>query len=1479
MFKKFTTTLILISILTLTVSGVLIVPKKANAFEPAAPVAEVGPSLWKQIWDKAYTLGKDALKVVGDVAYQNGLRYFLSKVAYDTASYIATGDKGGKPLFVTNWKKYFQQTADEAAGVFFEKLSVGGKGHCENNPNRLCTTDNDCGVIQFTNSDGTKDEAIPESRCIGVWSGIGIDLCDPIDPLAKLTLTVSAKKSLEPRKPRCNWSQIRKNLEDLRDLSFDELVEFRTIFDPSANDLGAYVTIRTAIDERTVAEQKKANLLALINSGFKDVESDVSGDVKTPASGVKKAFEVSYDQSFEAQKTYTGSPVADAIGVFTNTLVSKLLQRVFNKGFNPAVGGSINQSEYWTIGGKAAAKLFFGELAEVNYRFDSGIMLNELISDSEGQFNNFVNDKFIQAIENKCTVGQAINFYSPTDDAYRTECANLLSDMAPFGFDKSGNEPSVGSGIPYRSILVLRKFRVVPVGWELAAKYYKEFGNRGEQLNLKFLVENYKIKDSPYYGLVDPDWILKFPLTRCAKEGASAIKISQDPYCNGEMIDGVCSGEIIYPFQRVDTCADYETCLFEDANGNCDENNWGYCVEEKPVWKIDGEECSKKYYATCSTMINTENNEKISYLLNTVDGFADGICNDFNVGCNEYCDLYNPRLNKWECSSSDAESEESDGSKVRRILLNSSAENCSAENEGCSLVYIDVDANAKDVQEAYDIRLNDNNAYNLLKREYVKMSPDYYVDSNFYGLNQNCEGYTTLKFQNDAGGSVATPEFCGKSGYYWREDIKACVESGSEECKNFVKYCQAKDVSCNLYTPQNSSSPAVPAKIERKDCLNASSVCSDDLVENWNDECPASCVGYTTYHQSATTFESGKDDNFIAETATRCTSPGCDEFTNLDEVAKGGEGIEYYSYLRQCIKPDEENAGVFYSWEGSDGTSDRLRKWELKQGIDGGPFYLDGGKCDDDPDDGDCMEFFDKNLDIYHRYFSKTVSVSENCHPFRRSVDQEIYNAIPDQGIKCNESNKLCREYRTSESYNTQEILSSSFSNQTDSDGWIGGILNDESLRRGDYSLKSDTKIEHDLYTGDLEAGSNYIIEFLAKGSGKIRASFTGGAAISSDLSQDLSAIDWQVISLRLPSGNVGLTNEQAENNRVEITSIGGEFYIDNIIVKKLNAVLLIKNSWKTPEICTELSGNFENEPNIREHLNCQAYKDENNKKINLRSFGELCMEDVVGCQKVIDANNTLRDKSDDMINYLVLSENVFCSENAIGCTRLAKMTLSLDEEVEYNFTEAYKIVDKTQLQDFCNMSEVGCQKYQDLKDNNKYYYFKDPSEKTCEFKKINENLIGAWYKTGTEELCPETEVGSCLGGSLTSAGKCTNLAYPNEEGLFTDWVGVCEENSSGCREYQDPSEPTGCDKNLQNFELTTNENQFQCNYYYYKNVETCGSVNPDGGCAGFYSTFKKEDGEKSERSYKVCSNTKNDNEPQECETDIDCSAGARCEY
>ncbi len=1475
--------------------------KTASTATPGLPTADLGASLqrmFKSIGDALLLMMKSA----GTVAWKNSLKYFTNKIAYDTATHIATGSPGGKPLFITDFKEYFEQTKDEAVGVFFETMS-SGKGYCEYNPGKSCRSDSQCQG---------------NSRCIGDWGGLGIDLCEPLDPLVKIKLTVSAKKAFAPKKAKCGWNVIKKNIGDLRNMQFDQLVKFSEHFDPSSNELGAYLTMRTTADALIAKNTKEKNLQALIGEGFEPVVEPISGVIKTPAKITGDALSSVLNAVGIPETTFTGDLVADTIGTFTNTLASKYLERIFKKGFNPQAGQSL-LSDIWSTGAQAAAQLFFNELLEPNYNFNVGMNLQELSIQGQGQFNDVIDDKFSKAIEEKCTVGQATNFYSSDNENYRPECANLISSTGYFGFGSEGSEiitMSKDRGLPYRSILVLRKFRIVPVGWELAAEYYQTFeapkGN-AKKLNLKRLIQEYNNIDSAYYGLVDPDWQLKMPQTKCVRMGAGPQKVGMDPYCAisiGE--DEVCPNEyLIFPFQRLDYCADYQSCL-NDLSDQCDVNDWGYCVEEKPVWNISGTECKKKYFATCKSLSQTENDQTVSYLLNTVSGFdfENEICSSSNKGCREYCTSTDQEIN-WDCEFDDEESSQySDGRKINRWLLNSESTECEAENNGCHLFYSDWISKVEDVFEIAE------NYTGKLDENYLKLAPEYY----------NCKGYTRLI------SGFGNREDCETANYFWRTDLNLCVESGNEKCANFVKHCEEKDKNCELYTPVSTKDPAIPAVVENKICPDIdNSDCSDetDLLITWNDECPESCVGYKNYHQMETQFESSSDPDFISSTAITCSQPGCDEFTNLDEVAKGGEGIEYYSYLRQCIKPEESGWETYYTWQGSDTTGYQLKKWELQS--DGNhPAVITENFSDSecsDLTDKDCREFFNTDLESFKIYYSNTIVVSEDCHPFRRSGLTEInkcnnstenftdgvciYQAIPKESIKCSSKNNLCREYKSNQGYNYQKIIESYFTNSSDLNNWTGEAeISSESVRRGDYSLKVNGTILHNLTSGDLEQGKIYTLEFLVKGASQVLVRFgDSNSTDNSTINIDADKInEWNFYSLKIPNNNNGLTSEETENDKILIRIVSNQdAFIDNIILKKMQSVLVIKDSWKTPAECERVSGN-------QNMINCESYKTSKNNYINLRQFSDLCFEDVVGCELVIDSKNSANNISDDEADYIVINSDFKCDKDKKGCTRLGLITPTRDDETVYNFEDKYKIINPDKLsQQVCEENEIFCQEYIYQKDDNTIlYYFKDPLNRLCEFKQINGQGEYFWLISGTKMSCSSGStsnqyVSHCLGGKSTSTANlcytdndCTNLAYPEKLGRCVDWVGVCENGSSGCLEYQDPQNPENCNTDLLNFRTGFCENDNNqcipgyitssigcsdfndvcnldevgfCNFYYYKDVEECSSVNPSQGCVGFWQTNNSN---KNKRSFKVCEN----NLSRICEDDTDCLENeGKCVY
>src|SRR5262249_55308360 len=156
-----------------------------------------------------------------------------------------------------------------------------------------------------------------------------------------------------------------------------------------------------------------------------------------------------------------------------------------------------------------------------------------------------IDQRFAQAIDQKLSIKQALD-------------GGFLDPDRTFGFTSKGEEPA--NGYSYQTILYLRNARIVPVGWELAAKYIQQYDQR--DIGLGELVGKFNMcgqdsehddnpsgqktcanvtgvpsgsvgancssdadcgnvagacfkapTASPYCGLVDPNWVLKAPLT------------------------------------------------------------------------------------------------------------------------------------------------------------------------------------------------------------------------------------------------------------------------------------------------------------------------------------------------------------------------------------------------------------------------------------------------------------------------------------------------------------------------------------------------------------------------------------------------------------------------------------------------------------------------------------------------------------------------------------------------------------------------------------------------------------------------------------------------------------------------------------------------------------------------------------------------------------------------------------------------------
>ncbi len=723
---------LLLSLLIVTLVATTL-PQEAKAFPGEAMAAAIFTEIKNQlrfIYTNAKTAIEKAQKTQYSIAFKNGLRVFLGKVAEDTAVWISSAGTGQKPLFITN-PHYWRDLSNAAAGDFLDTVSkdVFGTSLCEpldvnkkisielgvrNLVNPLNFCENACNSAYQTATEALSPikaqvdlfnqkqaEANAFSLCpINSLLGTGQDdyqltnreCFSQLQSIynSRLQIATSERdKCLKDcnqgrRKAACTATQVWSNVRDIENLS----IEIQTYFEPEQNDIGQILTLYNLAQTKSAEEVAAQRTVYEDNTG--SITSKLGTDILTPNFLVKKKAEQAVEDSTTVEKTQTGSLLADTIGVFTNTLTQRLMDRFFKSkcGLNPSAcsGPSSTASRLGELlfgsnapTGIAAARLQFASLARIDYKTgDPGRSQIDVADRLVTQ--GIINSGFRQAIDEKLTLREAIE-------------RGLIDPNSTFGFDESDAEAE--QGIPYRSITYLRKYRVVPVGWELAALHIREVDQRA--YGIKELMDLYEfcgqdalhgipdpldpnvILASPFCGLVDPGWVLKAPQTYCRRQGVGDEIISRQFVCDqdtngdGQLncsltdIGGGDLGSWIVT-RNQETCVDEPSCVKEDAQGNCIA--YGYCYEERPSWRFGGDECPG-YYASCKTYTNS-GGTSVNYLASTIDS---GTCNAENAGCRGYCPStgYNAIDQTYNCSVG-----------TNLDYFDRDAERCPAGAEGCT---------------------------------------------------------------------------------------------------------------------------------------------------------------------------------------------------------------------------------------------------------------------------------------------------------------------------------------------------------------------------------------------------------------------------------------------------------------------------------------------------------------------------------------------------------------------------------------------------------------------------------------------------------------------------------------------------------------------------------------------------------------------------------------------------------------------------
>ncbi len=675
-------------------------------------------------------------------------------------------------------------------------------------------------------------------------------------------------------------------------------------------------------------------------------------------------------------------------------------------------------------------------------------------------------------------------------------------------------------------------------------------------------------------------------------------------------------------------------------------------------------------------------------------------------------------------------------------------------------------------------------------------------------------------------------------------------------CNKFVRQCNLDEVDCDYYTSTDDGS-VIPAKAKPKD------------------NCPQTCVGYASYVAQADYFNPIDTANFIPSTANACSAnvAGCSRFVNLDKPAQGGEQTEYYAALNQCVAADDNTCQSFYAWQ-TGGQAGQLTAFRLKGDAKANtvePLVLqdDSAACNaliyaKSPSDPfynpDCIQFINQKGEIFYHLYDNIITCSANCHPYRKTDNSLlagittagacqaamtggnnthwdsgrhqcvvcrnngqwddtqqacVYRAVPGQGVACSAAEVGCTAYTGNAGANIQILANDNFDSKDISQWTNVGLSNDSVKAGGAAALITASPAGRQL--GNLVSNQAYTLTFFAK-----RAPGNNNASLSSITLADAAnaqnnvgafigsvtiGVDWQSYKFSLPSYNIGNQNSPVSLYFSGATNI----LLDEVrLVQTSGTYYLLKNSWQTPTVCDQDAfGNTH--PGYM--VGCRAYTNSHQETSYLKSFSQLCQDSAVGCEQMIDTNNSaiyqgsvaLSLPAHRMIN-VVYDPAKLCDAGQKGCQRLGAAYVYGSTTL---YRDTYLLNDPDNYsQVTCTAGQVGCTAFDS---QNGDVYAHDPGKMLCEWRLRKNSNDYAWLRKAANYCYsltapdPQKPGQPCLTSVDCAAGQvCEDLGaeidcpvsafktigYGNGNATYqptAGWAGLCPDNQAGCTEYIDP--------------------------------------------------------------------------------------------
>ena len=1134
-------------------------------------------------------------------------------------------------------------------------------------------------------------------------------LCSP-DVSAKIRLTFGFAEPPKEQKPLCTITQLTQNwekaikktgIEDMFKPGYNGWKLLSDAISPSGKEPTVALDLYSSLfQEKTEAAQRAAQKYGIDTTvGAKPITT-IAGAILTPGSAVKKQLDEAIKQTADGTvaPVLTGKLMADLVDLvvtFADSFAGKSWDLIMKGIVSRATAQNIQQKNTGGGGGRSSGPLYdedaaptysqqkasavkTAQLAKLEYK--PGLEDIKVLAELQGDTNcldnpNFcvLSDGFAQAITQKMTLGEALCYDQPAD------CSPVMNKNGIFGFQNSKklaeafrvDGPDFKTNYPYHIMPILRKYRVIPVGWEIAALYIKQVpdvcrpGDFEYDCTISDVVGKYTDSASPFYRLVDPNWVLKLPAAKCAITGYGPAAITgadgeaeENKVCRDTNGDGqiACSvGEMNENLlklartvcfdpdkpatenitdedvkncvtngkpatdpdakflldskdllvTRPKVCLDERTCLLENPDGSCKE--FGYCLEERNKLVFRGKECRKEY-DSCQGFTNAETNQTTYILKRSIPGLdaTQTTQGDGENKCDRNlsgCSWYSKKRNSGDTARTTAAWSRAEQD---RVYLTSVASVCNAEFAGCTAL-------------------------------------------------------TNLADNSPAAFRVPPPEFrCnetinGKPGYK------------RDECRDYALQCAEGYIGCKLYSPANG----------------------DPLVAGTGPAlCDSNCVNLTNYREMPSDIEqrfgvseaSTATAIFVPSSAASCPSAeaGCEEFTDLDAERQGsGETLQHYSKIKACevapSSPDPRNE--FYSWFGSDQSGgSRLVKFQYAHDTPDQPVPKcapgavgAAAVCDcastvtgtNDPVKGTCREFINVNGSTSKRWTDLLVYpvAAGDCHSYRRTIGGSIYSLSRNLSKSCQAKNVDCHEYRAPSAGNVQVVFYDDFESKSNRSWYVIPTTtttpalatpssDTETLYETSIRAESASVLYRALGSSALLKTSKYLLEFMAKAdeaatvsnvrigtvdatTGAITTNAVGSSRDGAASSVTLPAGEWT--NVRMYFDGSSFTTDRVSGATLMVSlapstgSAGVNVTADRFLFKRMEGLeYQRKGAWTVSGDQCKNEGTFA--PYAPQYgtyqYECRQYKPEaGGSSVAYQGFSRLCPIEMVGCGEFADSS------------------------------------------------------------------------------------------------------------------------------------------------------------------------------------------------------------------------------------------------------------------